>query len=284
MSSSPATPWAARWRTSWRVIQRLGAGCRPEKHGDITVEISRNSWNGGFLSHSGTPNHHPFLDGDFPLLMINQPFLDTPQFNGKPQMMLNSRGFVKDVVLQNMGFLTQLISNPWHRTVLFCWSCFFAGVSPSSCPWGSVQCVWHNCAMPQYDPAILSLDTKKTTIFFLGVWNSEHLRTGDGVGVQAKLWFRMSLLFMIVQRTSQRTQSVDPDWGERHLERRPQGGGPDGAGWKIALKMEGWIGNQRWQLNKSYEDPWYRCFHGKLIYRFFLWKLLFLITRNHGVF
>ena len=37
----------------------------------------------GFLSHRGTPSHHPFLDGDFPV-EINPPAIGVPPWLWKP--------------------------------------------------------------------------------------------------------------------------------------------------------------------------------------------------------
>ena len=48
----------------------------------------KNEWEkyGAFLSHRGTPSHHPFIDGMFP--EINHPFGGTPSY-GKPHITLN---------------------------------------------------------------------------------------------------------------------------------------------------------------------------------------------------
>ena len=40
----------------------------------ISHDITHQLWHGGFLSHRGTPSHHPFVDG----ILVNQPFWIPP--------------------------------------------------------------------------------------------------------------------------------------------------------------------------------------------------------------
>ena len=55
---------------------------------NICGDISRDqlTWRtyGGFLSHRGTPSHHPIIDGVFH--EINQPFLGYPHDSGNPHI------------------------------------------------------------------------------------------------------------------------------------------------------------------------------------------------------
>ena len=70
--------------------------------------------NGGFLSHRGTPSHHPILVG---CSLINAPFLGSPIF-GNPQMVL-SHHIPYNVVLMLTAVLSIMIWSSVHLHVHF---------------------------------------------------------------------------------------------------------------------------------------------------------------------